>query len=241
MAHPRQTITSENIAALIGTAWPKSLTPENIMAGFRKSGAFPLNPGVVDDCLVAPFNGVRPSTKSPSLSSGSPYSGSSPRLNSAPFSPEEEKLYCTWYKEGYNLYDSQYAEWLAINRPVDAKSCCSMVTHVSDNSSINEVLKLPQATSPKRKRKPGFNTGKSVPITKDSFLENLVNEEDEKMAKEEEKKAKQLKKERKHEEKKKAHMQLVKKSKPQQKKRTTATNTVKSSKNIMSQNNETNR
>ena len=60
------------------------------------------------------------------------------------------------------------AKLVAVNQPKDAKSCCSMVTHVSDRSSasvLSEVLKLPQPTAPKRKRKPGFNTGKSVSIT----------------------------------------------------------------------------
>ena len=217
MAHPGRTIATENIAALIGAAWSKSLTPVNIMAGFRKSGAFPLNPGVIDDRQVAPSFAVRSSAKSPSLSSGSQYSDSSPSLKSvstsAPFSPEEDQMYRTRYEEGYDLHDSRYAEWLAINHPVDAKSCTSMVTHVSDNSSTNalsEVLKLPQPTSPKRKRKPGFNTGKSVSITDDSFLENLVSEEDEK-------KSKQLEKEKKSKER--EERRKAKKSQPQQKKK----------------------
>ena len=128
-------------------------------------------------CQVAPSLAVRPSTKSPSLSPGSQDSDSSPSVKSvstnATFSPEEEKLYYTHYEEGYDLPDAQYAEWVAVNHPKDAKSCCSMVTHVSDSSSasvLSEVLKLPQPTAPKRKRKPGFNTGKSVHITNYSFF-----------------------------------------------------------------------
>ena len=68
MVHPGRTITPENIAALVGAAWSHSMTPVNIMAGFRKAGAYPLNPGVIDDRQVAPSLAVRPSTKSPSLS-----------------------------------------------------------------------------------------------------------------------------------------------------------------------------
>ena len=64
---------------------------------------------------------------------------------------------------------------------------------------------LPKPISPKRKRKPGFNTGKSVPITNDSFLETLINEEEEKTAREEEK-AKALEKERKRKEEKAARV-----------------------------------
>ena len=92
--------TNNNIAALIGAAWSHSLTPVNIMAGFRKSGAFPLNPGVIEDRQLAPSLAVRPSTKIPSLSPGSQDSGNSPSLikSDAPFTPEEEKMYHTMRK-----------------------------------------------------------------------------------------------------------------------------------------------
>ena len=101
MAHPGRTITPENIAALVGAAWSHSMTPVNIMAGFRKAGAYPLNPGVIDDRQVAPSLAMRPSTKSPSLSSCSHHSGSSPSSSksvssTAPFSPEEANPVFLW-------------------------------------------------------------------------------------------------------------------------------------------------
>ena len=200
IAHPGRTIATENIAALVGMAWSQSLTPVNIMAGFRKAGAYPLNPGVISDRQVAPSLAVNPS-KSPSSQgsqdSASTASDKSPSTISV-FSPEEETLFRTRYEEGYDLPDPRFQEWIAINHPKDSKSCSSMVTHVSDSSSsvLAEVLKLPQPTAPKKKQtKKGFNTGKSVPITNDSFLEYLKIKEDEKKAKEEEVKAKQLEKE----------------------------------------------
>ena len=209
-AHPGRTITTDNIASLVGAAWSRSMTPVNIMAGFRKAGAFPLNPGVITDRQTAPSLAARPSTKgkSPPLSTGSLDSGSSssskPVSSIASFTPEEDQLYRTRYEEGYDLPDSRYAEWLTINHLKEARSSCSLVTHLSNDSSttsaLSEVLVLPKPISPKRKRKPGFNTGKSVPIMNDSFLETLMSEEEEKAAKEEEKKAKALEKERKRKE-----------------------------------------
>ena len=56
---------------------------------------------------------------------------------------------------------------------------------------------LPKPIFLKRKQKPGSNTQKSVPITNDSFMDTLINEEEEKAAKEEKKKAKAWEKERK--------------------------------------------
>ena len=45
-SHPGHVIQSENIASLLGQAWPKALIPINIMSGFKKCGIYPLNPGI---------------------------------------------------------------------------------------------------------------------------------------------------------------------------------------------------
>jgi hypothetical protein len=77
------------------------------MASFRKAGAYPLNPGVIDDHHVAPSLAVKPSTKSPSLSPGPNDSNSSPSSSksvssNAPFSPEEEKMNQKRYEESFD-------------------------------------------------------------------------------------------------------------------------------------------
>ena len=61
-------ITTDVIASLVGKAWSLAFTPVNIMAGFKKSGAYPLNPGVIDDRQVAPSLAVNPSCKKKSVS-----------------------------------------------------------------------------------------------------------------------------------------------------------------------------
>ena len=43
------------IASIIGEVWPQSLTPLNVMGGFRKCGIYPLNPGAVTDQQVVPL------------------------------------------------------------------------------------------------------------------------------------------------------------------------------------------
>ena len=109
-AHPGQVITMENIAYLVGKAWPLAFTPINIMGGFKKSGAFPLNPGEIADRQVAPSLSVNPSCRKDSnqrdlgtsLSSSSSLdpldspcaSDKSPSLPSpAQFSSYQEDLY----------------------------------------------------------------------------------------------------------------------------------------------------
>ena len=46
--------TTENIPKIVAEAWPKSVTPVNLMSGFRKTGIHPLNPG----CIAGYFRGV---------------------------------------------------------------------------------------------------------------------------------------------------------------------------------------
>ena len=52
--HPNRVITTEQIAGLVGKAWPQAMTPVNIMSGFKKCGIYPLNPGEVTDRQIAP-------------------------------------------------------------------------------------------------------------------------------------------------------------------------------------------
>ena len=50
----------QTFASLIREAWPQSVTPVNIMSGFKKSGVYPLNPGAVSDHQIV----VNPGTTS---------------------------------------------------------------------------------------------------------------------------------------------------------------------------------
>ena len=42
VANPGQVITTDVIAALFGEAWPLSVTPLNIMSGFKKCRIYPI-------------------------------------------------------------------------------------------------------------------------------------------------------------------------------------------------------
>ena len=48
-ANPGRVITSNKLASLVAEAWPVSLSPLNIMTGFKKMGVYPLNPSEVTD------------------------------------------------------------------------------------------------------------------------------------------------------------------------------------------------
>ena len=48
-AHPGKVITTDKLATLVAEAWPLSLSPLNIMCGFKKTGIHPINPSEVTD------------------------------------------------------------------------------------------------------------------------------------------------------------------------------------------------
>ena len=61
--HPGQVITTDVLASLLAQAWPESVTPINVMSGFRKCGIYPLNPGEISDRQLAPSHAfVRPAS-----------------------------------------------------------------------------------------------------------------------------------------------------------------------------------
>ena len=59
-------ITSDKLASLVAEAWPLSLSPLNIMSGFKKTGIYPINPSEVTDRQIAPS---KPFQQSPTESS----------------------------------------------------------------------------------------------------------------------------------------------------------------------------
>ena len=197
--NPGRVVTSEVIASLLAVAWPQAHTPLNIMAGFKKSGVYPLNPGEITDRDVAPSKVQVVKDSDKSSSTLSPSSQTSDQ--------DLELLFQRRYEEGYDIYDERYVAWLQQNHPesvppcststndsppsINAKSSnrpesvppCSTSTNDSPpsinakssngmpNSDLSDILVLPQATH-HRKRREAVNS-KAKCITNDDVLEEL--------------------------------------------------------------------
>lgn len=188
-------VTTEAIASIVGRARPLSFTPVNIMAGFKKSGTFPLNPGNITDWDMAPLKRLykQQCTKWPVGSNDtSSCDISSPSTNAScstvsslvpphTFTPEQHRLYDTRYSEGYDLPDPNYKALWAINRPetLSKSTADSLVTHVSTGSmklatsdaseALSEVLSLPKPvehTKQKRESHAGLNS-EAITLTDD--------------------------------------------------------------------------
>ena len=105
--NPGRVVTTDVIASLLGEAWPQSVTPVNIMSGFRKCGKNPLNPGQITDCQTAPSLTFHTNEQSPrSEGNGSSASVTTHASNA------QELLFQKQYEEGFDLYDVEYVAWL---------------------------------------------------------------------------------------------------------------------------------
>ena len=213
-ANPGRVITSEKLASLVADAWPLSLTPVNIMSGFRKTGIYPINPSEVTDRQLAPSKVFQqPSTES----SQDVGSASDNPMKDPLFSPDKVELYKKRYEGGYDLDDPSYTAWLKINHPTEVcsnttKSSSSLVSSellkdsrtssdsgkskLSSGDALSEILALPcPVPRTKSKCKPALNA-KAVCITKDAVLEDLKRKVAEKAEAAKEKEAKRMEKER---------------------------------------------
>ena len=54
MQNPGRVIIEADLAGLVGKAWLLTLTPNNLILGFTKTGIYPLNPGRTTDRFKAP-------------------------------------------------------------------------------------------------------------------------------------------------------------------------------------------
>ena len=196
-AHPGRVITSDKLVSLVAEAWLLSLSPLNIMSGFKKTRIYPINPSEVTDRQIAPSKPFQqPQTESSQDGSVS----DNPTSNSL-FSPDEIELYKKRYEEGYNLDDPSYTAWLKINQPTEVcsnivKLSSSLVSgelskasrdlvnsgkfKLSSGDALSEILALPcPVPRTKTERKAALNA-KAICITDDTVLADLKRKEVEK-------------------------------------------------------------
>ena len=140
--HPGRVVTADKLAYLVAEAWPHSFTSVNIMSGLKKTGVYPLNPGEVSDCQLAPSKAVCPQPQSCSTTSDSP-------PGSPLFSSEQVALYEKRYEEKYDILDDpSYVAWLKIYHP-DHKISPSPSSYISSGKksskdALSEILVLPE-------------------------------------------------------------------------------------------------
>ena len=176
--NPGRVITPDVIASLLGEAWPESVTPMNIMSGFKKYGIYPLNPGVVTDRQLAPATALCPLQK---LSSDSNHSDSSPSCASSKEmkSPQIESL-----SHPDTMTVSSYSE-KSVARTCSVSDCADM---------LSDILVLPKPKPSKKKR--SAVDSKKACLTDSPVLEQLKRKEEEKVEKQKQKEDEKVEKQK---------------------------------------------
>ena len=142
-SNPGKLITKYNFSPLLNQAWSKTMTPSTICSGFRRCGVYPFNPKAIDCQLTAEKDegskGCEGQSKPSEDGNGDHEdhgeSDDHGRRKSDEFNryvPEDlhldpdtnqidskkEELFQRRFEEGYDIYDSEYLEWLERNHPV---------------------------------------------------------------------------------------------------------------------------
>jgi hypothetical protein len=127
--NPGKVITKFQFSELLSKAWLKAMTPENIMAGFRTTGVYPLNPSAITptESQTKSKNPAEQetSTAMPTSSSTSTTVESDSlhqtlslgREATSEWSAEQIELFEHRYEEGYDIPDPEYIAWLELNHP----------------------------------------------------------------------------------------------------------------------------
>ena len=169
--------TSEDIPAILSEAWPKSMTPVNLMSGFRKSGIHPLNPSYIHDRVFAPSIAtcLSEQSESPVLSLTE---GSATTAEDGANTAEDD---ANTVEDSANMTEDNPAESVDSleTHAVSSKSPTSSLSSAMESLCLKP--KLTRKT--KRKVKPSYNSV-AVCITEDDFVTKYKHDKEQKKEKE---------------------------------------------------------
>lgn len=159
--NPGKVISRNSFSQIFSKAWFRGMTPENVTAGFRATGVFPLNhnaihiPGQESECdtpiqagksiTYLPLYSPAPPPKYSSLAS---LSTDAEEDSSETFSPGELKKFKRRFEEGFDVTgDDHYNKWLKIHHPVSISNSLSPPEFDLSSSDHESLEKSPQHSS----------------------------------------------------------------------------------------------
>ena len=170
-SNPGKLITKYNFSPLLNQAWSKTMTPSTICSGFRRCGVYPFNPNAIDCRLTAEegeeskaregehtlsAEGSEDHTTPRGENEDHRVNEDSWRRESSGFvsaddmhfdsdanqtDSKKEELYQRRFEEGYDIYDSEYLEWLEKNHPESVPADrYSLVSAAEQQPSVSEYF-----------------------------------------------------------------------------------------------------
>ena len=147
-SNPGEVITKFNFNALFAKAWIASLTPANLMAGFKTCGIYPFNrlainiPGegsgnANSSLTTSTTNNADDNTEFSSdvITEDNAFSLVVPEQ----FTTEQEALFKRRFEEGYDVYiDKDYIRWIKLNHP-ELQIVANLAPETLDHSSTDVI------------------------------------------------------------------------------------------------------
>ena len=167
--NPGKIVTRFTFSQLFNEAWTKAMTIQNISAGFRSTGIYPLNRNALLPPPQEEENSLAERTGLKFIPLYSPMKRkSTPKV--LRFSEEEEKRFQKRYEEGYDLKDDmRYNNWKEIHYPEPQDKavetdCDSVTSDCQPSSFTNNQVMQPIIVYPQPPHVPAVPSTSLVPI-----------------------------------------------------------------------------
>lgn len=155
-------VTIYQFSQLFALAWKQAMTPQNIIAGFRATGVFPVN----RNAIVLPGEQPRPfGTPTAVLAERKginfmPFY--SPARSRSQFSEEELECFQRRFEEGYDLtHDDRYNKWLSVKHPNHCRQRLPLLDLTSSPPQFSPSPPMP--SEPLLPQQPAASTLSSPP------------------------------------------------------------------------------
>ena len=155
-SNPGKVITKFNFNALFAKAWIASLTPANLMAGFRTCGIYPFNRLAINIPVEGSGNANSSLTTSTTNNADDNTEFSSDFITEdnavslvvpEQFTTEQQALFKRCFEEGYDVYiDKDYIRWIKLNHP-ELQIVANLAPETLDHSSTDVIAPCEEPSS----------------------------------------------------------------------------------------------
>ena len=138
--NPGKSVTKYHFSKLLNEAWGKTMIPNVISSGFKRSGIYPFNPDAIDygmnvDGAVPEEDKQVTEVEAEALTCSRELDFNENEAlacsSEQQFTPEQEELFKRRYEEEYDIPDPLYLQWVKINHPEKHPDNTSLLDHFS--------------------------------------------------------------------------------------------------------------
>lgn len=175
---PERKITKGRFGSILSAVWPKAMSPQNLMAGFRATGIYPFNPNAIPETAFAPSVLTERTTRELNLQQDNPVSensrnnGADSDWSDSDLVPLSDYLKTPLQTSSSDINQhpapscSNQPENLELSPVVDQP--LSKDNEILNTSSFTELLPTPEIKTAANPRRKAINSSAQV-VTRDLF------------------------------------------------------------------------